>query len=145
MSAPGSYIDLKRTWKTGDTVTLTLRKALRLEPTPDNPRRAALMWGPLVLAADLGPETARRRGAPPALPPVLLTADRPVATWLKPDPARPGVFVAVAAGRAGSSTSAPLDITFEPFYRLHERTYAVYWDLFTPAEWDKRAAKSPSK
>jgi hypothetical protein len=28
-----------------------------------------------------------------------------------------------------------------PFYRLHERTYAVYWDLFTPPEWEKRAAE----
>ena len=35
-------------------MTLVLPKALRLEPLPDNPRRAAIMWGPLVLAGDLG-------------------------------------------------------------------------------------------
>ena len=28
-----------------------------------------------------------------------------------------------------------------PFYRLHRRTYAVYWDLFTGAEWEARAAE----
>jgi hypothetical protein len=32
-------------------------------------------------------------------------------------------------------------VDFVPFYRLHRRTYAVYWDLFTPAEWEKRAAE----
>jgi hypothetical protein len=29
-------------------------KALRLEPTPDMPRRVAILWGPLVLAGNLG-------------------------------------------------------------------------------------------
>ena len=24
---------------------------------------------------------------------------------------------------------------------LHRRLYSVYWDLFTPAEWDKKAAE----
>jgi hypothetical protein len=30
-------------------------------------------------------------------------------------------------------------VDFVPFYRLHRRTYAVYWDLFTQQDWDKRA------
>ncbi len=30
---------------------------------------------------------------------------------------------------------------FVPFYRLHRRTYAIYWDLFTPQEWDQRATE----
>lgn len=57
----GTYVELKRTWKTGDTVEISLPKTLRLEPTPDDPRVAAIMWGPLVLAADLGPERERGR------------------------------------------------------------------------------------
>jgi hypothetical protein len=28
-----------------------------------------------------------------------------------------------------------------PFYRLHRRLYAAYWDVFTPAEWEQRAAE----
>lgn len=28
-----------------------------------------------------------------------------------------------------------------PFYRLHRRTYALYWDLFTQPEWEKKAAE----
>jgi hypothetical protein len=28
-----------------------------------------------------------------------------------------------------------------PFYRLHRRTYSIYFDLFTPTEWEKKAAE----
>jgi uncharacterized protein len=62
LTKPGSYIELKRKWESGDTVAVTLPKTLRLEPTPDNARVAAILWGPLVLAGDLGPERERRGG-----------------------------------------------------------------------------------
>jgi hypothetical protein len=34
----------------------------------------------------------------------------------------------------------PGDVTLSPFYRMHHRRYAVYWDLFTPEEWTRREA-----
>jgi len=133
----GSYVELKRTWKSGDIVELTLPKTLRLEPLPDNPRRVAIMWGPLVLAGDLGPETQRRgRGGRAQQPtvPVFVAADRPVTEWLKPVEGKSGHFHTEGVGRES-------DVDFVPFYRLHRRTYGIYWDLFTPADWDKRAAE----
>src|SRR5207245_8780415 len=45
-----SYVELKRLWRSGDVVEVTLPKALHLEHLPDNPHRVSLMWGPLVLA-----------------------------------------------------------------------------------------------
>src|SRR5450759_697019 len=60
LPAAGSYVEVNRTWKTGDTVDIVLPKTLRVEPLPDNANRVALMWGPLVLAGDLGP--IQRRG-----------------------------------------------------------------------------------
>ncbi len=33
---PGSYVELKRTWKTGDSVSLVLPKTLRIEGLADN-------------------------------------------------------------------------------------------------------------
>ena len=133
----GSYVLLKRTWKTGDAITLTLPKTLRLEPLPDNPRRVAILWGPLVLAGDLGPEDGRPGSAPGSAPdnvPVFVAAQRPVTDWLKPVADQPGRFRTVGVGK-------DRDVDFVPFYRLHRRTYAVYWDLFTPSEWDQRAAE----
>jgi uncharacterized protein len=135
-----SFVELKRTWKSGDVVSITLPKTLRLEPLPDNPRRVAILWGPLVLAGDLGEEPAeegrdrRRRAAETDPVPVFVAAERPVAEWLKPVADKPGSFRTVGVGK-------DRDVEFVPFYRLHRRTYAVYWDLFTPPEWDKRAAE----
>ena len=137
-SAPpksGTFVEVKRVWKTGDEVALRLPKTLRLEPLPDNPHRAAILWGPLVLAGDLGPEDqARARAVRGGGAPVLVAAERPVADWLKPRPGQPGRFRTEGVGR-------DREVEFVPFYRLHRRTYAVYLDLFTPAEWNRRAAE----
>jgi hypothetical protein len=65
---------------------------------------------------------------------VFVAADRPVTEWLKPVEGKPGQFRTDGVGRES-------DVDFMPFYRLHRRTYGIYWDLFTPADWDKRAAE----
>src|SRR5262249_49940346 len=131
---PGNYVELTRKWKTGDTVELVLPKKLHEDPIPDNPKRVALMWGPLVLAGDIGPENRRRRPNREDLSvvPVFVAGDRDVSQWLKPVADKPGDFHTDGVGH-------DRDIDFVPFYRLHERTYAVYWDLYTDADWQKRA------
>lgn len=133
-----SYTELKRTWRAGDTVEVALPKSLRLEALPDNPRRAAVMWGPLVLAGDLGPEQrgfGRQRGTSTnqTVVPNLVAAERPVAEWVQAVVDKPGVFRTVGVGREK-------DVELVPFYRLHHRAYSVYWNLFTPEEWKKKAS-----
>jgi hypothetical protein len=138
---PGSYVEIKRTWRSGDSVDVVLPKRLRQEPLPDNPRRVAMMLGPLVLAGDVGPEQLRPRrewdpGAPPPPPPpapapALIAAERPLESWLKPVDGKPGVFRTSGVGLGE-------ELEFTPFYRLHRRRYGIYWDLFTPAEWDEK-------
>jgi uncharacterized protein len=132
-SKPGSYVELKRAWKDGDTVTLVLPKTLRVEPTPDNPQRVALMWGPLVLAGDLGPE---RRGEPVLSIPSFVSA-RPITEWVKPVAEKPGNFR--TSGRDLDDKVVDLDLV--PFYRLHRRTYEIYWDLYTPENWKTKLAE----
>ncbi len=78
---PGSFIDIKRTWKTGDRVELTIPMSLRLETMPDNPRRVAILYGPTVLAGELGPEDQTTLVN---LVPALVTGDRELSEWLKP-------------------------------------------------------------
>jgi uncharacterized protein len=129
----GSYVELKRTWKTGDTVSLVLPKTLHVEGLADNGRRAALMWGPLVLAADLGPE---RRGGSAAESTSLVTGEKPVAEWLQPVADNLGVFRTVGVGRSTDDKAS--EVEFVPFYRLHRRTYSVYWDLYTNDGWTKK-------
>jgi uncharacterized protein len=135
---PGSYVELKRTWKNGDTVELVLPKTLHVEPTPDTPSRVALMWGPLVLAGDLGPERERRGGGGAPIAPVpSFVSDGAVTDWLKPVADKPGNFH--AAGRDTDDQARKIDLV--PFYRLHRRTYAVYWDLYTTGGWKQKLAE----
>src|SRR5262249_49420155 len=57
-TAPQSYAVVERVWKTGDTVEIRLPMTLRTEGFRDNPRRLALMYGPLVLCARTEPRAA---------------------------------------------------------------------------------------
>jgi len=137
----GYYVELKRTWTTGDSVEVTLPKTLRLEPVPDNPGRAAIMWGPLVLAGDLGPERRRGRDGDEGIDvPVFVAAERPVSEWLKPAEGEPGKFRTDGVGRIPDAVDRAKDVELVPFYRLHRRAYATYWDLFTGAEWEREKA-----
>jgi DUF1680 family protein len=133
LPAPGSYVDIKRQWKSGDVIALKLPKYLHAEPLPDNAARVALMWGPLVLAGDMGPE------GKPVSTPVFVARDKPVAQWLKPVAGKAGAFVGVGQDIEKVGQQKPVD--FVPFYRLHERTYSATFDLYTPAEWQQKSVQ----
>jgi hypothetical protein len=139
-----AFLNITREWRDGDTIDIRLPKSLWLEPTPDNPGRAAILWGPLVLSGDLGPERRRSESEehedvarPPSVP-VLVAAHLPVDSWLKPDGKEPGRFRTTGVGRLPAAEEQPVDLELVPFYRLHRRTYAAYWDLFTPEEWEAK-------
>jgi len=136
---PSSYIEMVREWKSGDKVQLSLPKSVRLEPTPDNKQVAAIMWGPLLLAGDLGP---RREGpggnAARIVAPVLVAAERPVTEWVAPSATRAGDFVAAKVARDPAQPAPPVDVALAPFYRTHRRTYSAYFDVVTAEEFEAR-------
>jgi DUF1680 family protein len=135
-AAAGSYVDVTRAWKTGDTIELTLPKALHLERLANDPHRAAIMWGPLVLAGDLGPEPQRFGDSSDRQPlnvdiPVLVTASSKLTDWIKPAADKPGTFRTDGVGK-------PRDLDLVPFYRLHRRVYMSYFDVYSPADWKRK-------
>jgi len=138
LAKPDSYVEITRKWKKGDTVELTLPKTLRKEPLPDNPNRFALMWGPLVLAGDLGPEQqeeGRRRHRDAGevdSAPVLVASAQSVNDILQPVSGKPGTFTTRNVGLISN-------ITLVPFYELPRRRYEIYWDMYTPEEWKKKS------
>lgn len=119
--SPGNYITLQRTWQKGDVVELELPMRLYTEAMPDNPKRIALLYGPLVLAADLGPDPMLRT-------PVLVPGDRPVEAWVRPVEGAPTEFEITDAAKPGT-------LRLRPFNTIHENRYAVYFDKYTDAEW----------
>jgi DUF1680 family protein len=52
---PGSYLELRRVWSDGDSVEIELPMQLAEENLPGDEATVAALYGPLVLAADLGP------------------------------------------------------------------------------------------
>jgi DUF1680 family protein len=127
---PGSFIELKRTWRNGDRIELTLPMSLRLEPMADNPQRVAVLYGPTVLAGDLG---AEQQSWSVSLMPALVADGTEPSNWMKPVAGAPITFRTASAVR-------PADVTLYPFYRMHHKRYAVYWDLLNEQQWNEREA-----
>jgi len=129
---PGAdgYLALTRTWKTGDRVEVQLPLALRTEPLPDNPKRVAALYGPIVLAGELG-----SAGQPaPSRIPVFLTQGKPLESALRPS----GKSLTFESKRG---VCRPGTVAFSPFYAIHDKRYSVYFDLFTESEWQAREAQ----
>jgi DUF1680 family protein len=130
---PGSFVSLDRKWKNGDKVDVNFPFSLRLETMPDNANRIAVLYGPLVLAGDLG-QVEDPAANDPMYVPVLMTSDRNPNSWLKAVDNSPNTFETKNVGQ-------PRDITLKPFYKTHDRRYSVYWDMYTPEEWKKVQAE----
>jgi hypothetical protein len=131
--APDGYLHLRRRWQAGDTVELTLPLRLRLEATPDDASVCALLQGPLVLAADLGPASAPFAGLEPAL-----VGDDLLASVVPRD--------AAAARYATRGLGRPADLELAPFFSQHDRRTAVYFRRHTPSGWkDALAAQAAER
>ncbi len=125
-SVPSSFVRINRKWQDGDKVAVSFPFSLRLESMPDDTNRVAIMYGPLVLAGELGPKDDPR-AAEPAYVPILLTDDRNPSTWANPTGKENTFKVA--------EVSHPRDFTLRPFYEIYDHTYSVYWDIFTDESW----------
>ncbi|WP_335306290.1 glycoside hydrolase family 127 protein [Sphingomonas adhaesiva] len=120
------YAIVTRRWKAGDAVAITLPMELRTESTPGDADTIALLHGPIVLAADLGPVETK---------------------WDSPDPALVGANLlagftpaAAPATYATRGVVRPQDMTFVPFYRQSQRRSAVYFKHFSDAAWASEEA-----
>jgi uncharacterized protein len=140
---PGSYVSIDRQWRSGDTVQVQLPMSLHMEALPDDPHIQALMYGPIVLAGDLGTEGLsglKRYG--PSAPPLGRVSSIEVPTFVadsaadvlarvKPVIGKPLTFQTTGLGK-------PNDVTLIPLYKTFEPRYTVYWTIYNPAEYDAR-------
>ena len=131
---PGSYITLDREWREGDCVEVTYPMHLALEATPDDPSRAALLYGPVVLAGELGTE-GMQAPAPDSDPSKYndyytydyhIPAGLPVS--LECDKTHPEAAVQRIADDALCFRTAD-GVTVSPLYDVHRQRYVVYWKI----------------
>ena len=145
-AAPGSYLALHREWKAGDKVEMQLPMHLHVEAMPDDASIQAFLYGPLVLAGDLGGEglteahivgpnlrvgvagieqsgspLAAVNSAPPVPPiqiPTFKAAGEPD-SWIRPAD-KPLAF---------RTTGQKEDVTLVPLNGLFDKRYSVYWQV----------------
>lgn len=144
-SVPGQWAEVRGAWQAGDRLQLTIPMGLRSEALPGVPGKVALLYGPLVLAGDLGPvpESGRfpyardhreNERAPAATVPVLVAES--VTAALQAVRRQPGEALAFRTEGLGR----PAEITLRPYKDLPYNYYNVYWDLLTPAAWQSQEA-----
>ena len=132
---PGSYIAVTRQWKDGDKIEANYPMEIQLETTPDNPQKGALIYGPLVLAGELGTE-GMQSPAPfsnPELYNDYYTYNYHIPaglnTTLQVDLKHPERCLQ----RTGKSLEFrnQQGTLLKPLYDLHRQRYVAYWDLKT--------------
>ncbi len=147
---PGSYAVIERTWKTGDRLDVDWSLTLRTEMLPRSKEWISVLWGPVVLAGELG--TAGLEGldfrgthnyvATQALPldkaPVFIGNISDVIAKVKPVEGRALAF-------RTKRLVLPADVTLAPFYRVHRQRYAVYWRLMDRAAYDAERRSDAGK
>jgi DUF1680 family protein len=124
------YAEIRRKWKNSDKIEISLPMDLHNESMPDNADRIAFLYGPIVLAADLGDSMPD----PVFGTPVLLTDNRNIKDWVKHVDLKTLTFETKDIGQ-------PKDITLKPFYTLYNKYYSVYFDFFTQTGWLTRKAE----
>ena len=146
-STPASYVAVDREWRDGDRVEVDLPMRTRLERLPDGSDYAAIMHGPILLAAPTGAEQIdglvagsgrmAHTSVGPYLPldaaPMLVGDAAALADRIEAVPGRPLTFRAPGAIRP----SAARDLQLVPFFRVHDSRYMIYWRVATPEGYER--------
>ena len=152
-STPSSYIAIEREWRDGDVVELTLPMHVTLEELPNVPNYVAIMRGPILLGARMGTDhldglvADDSRWGHIAHGPLVSVFDTPFLigeradilaklTAMQPVPGKPMCFTV-----PGLFTGKYKDLQLEPFFRIHDCRYMMYWLSMTEQEYaDYQAA-----
>ena len=131
-SRPGSYATVSRQWKTGDAVEVKMPMSLRTEGFRDNPRKLAVMYGPLVLRGEFNPHDSF--WAIVADPGQIVSSIRPVKV-------KPLVFNAFAPvfRKFPDLSLSRRPVGLSPLYQEYKGPYIVYWDVLDEAQWKAKA------
>lgn len=129
----GSYIAITREWKDNDNISATFPMQLHVETTPDNPKKVALFYGPIVLAGERGTEGIETPApfSNPTLYNDYYTYNYQIPanlrTTLKLDTKHPERTLH-RVGNKLEFISSQNDV-IRPLYDIHHQRYIVYWDL----------------
>ncbi len=137
-SKPSSYVAIDRKWNAGDVVTIILPMHISIEHLPNVPQYIAFLNGPILLGARTGNEDlkgliaddsrwghiAGGKKLPVTESPVLIADDiSKISDNLVQSKDNPVNFVF----SRDSKMINPREIELEPFARIHDSRYTIYW------------------
>jgi DUF1680 family protein len=135
---PESYVTVDRKWRNGDHVDIQLPMTLHVAPLPGTTNIVALLYGPVVLAGNLGTidmpadiyaidQTKFVKWPAPRVPVLVADSTKELLEHVHPTD-QPLVFQTKDLGE-------PNDVTLIPFYQANHERYNVYWTVDSKAEW----------
>lgn len=141
---PSSYAAVERNWKKGDEVQILLPMHNAIEKMPNVPNYIAIMHGPILLGAKTGTEDLKGLIADDGRWAHIAGGER-----LPVDKAPIIIENSVAdiAGKITPVKDKPLTFTtslnmvnkaaieLEPFYRIHDARYMIYWMWLTESQY----------
>ena len=132
---PGRFVTIRREWQPGDELTARVPMSLRTEALRGTDDTVAFLYGPVVLAGDLGPMERSETfpyakdqwdnfEAPDIPVPALAGDPRSITGALEAVPGKPLTF-----RTEGVLDGEPVDIELKPYADLAYRRYNVYWTV----------------
>ena len=146
----GGFVKITRKWSKGDKVEVELPMSVRAIPLPDNSDNYSFMYGPVVLAAEIGRQEqlgmyaddsrgghiAAGRQIPLQEMPVIVGNKDELLKMISKVEGKPLTFHLSGTAPAKYQNG----MTLVPFSSLHECRYMVYWPVLSEDQWKERVA-----
>ena len=137
------YISIERKWKKGDTIKVTLPMTLKQVSTPDGANYYSFMYGPIVLAANMGKEEQTgmyaddSRGGHIAHGRKLPATEMPTLIKEKLSITKKEGVKGLKFALKGAMPEKFAEIELVPFNELYECRYMVYFPIVSADEYAK--------
>jgi DUF1680 family protein len=141
---PSSYFAIERNWKKGDEVQILLPMQNSIEKMPNVSNYVAIMHGPILLGAKTGTEDLKglvaddgrwghiaggERLRVDQAPIIIENTVEDIARKLTPVKDKPFTFT------TSFNMQNRAEIELEPFYRIHDSRYMIYWMWLTESQY----------
>ncbi|MFZ1289336.1 MAG: beta-L-arabinofuranosidase domain-containing protein [Melioribacteraceae bacterium] len=147
-SSPSTYFAIERLWNIGDTVEIFLPMHNSVESLPNVSEYIAFLHGPILLGAKTGTEDlagliaddgrwsqyASGKRMPLDKSPIIISENiKNLSKKLIPVEDKPFTFKAPDLNLIN-----PIEILFEPFFKIHDSRYMMYWMALTNNQYKTR-------
>ena len=148
-SSPSSYIKIDKIWKNGDVVNINTPMKVSIEEMPNVPNYISILRGPILLGAKTEKGNMKRfiandsRMGHVAYGPLVPSFEAPFIIGNRDEIQDKLNNMQPIAGKPLSYTIPGLvqqekykDLIFEPFFRIHDSRYVIYWQSMSQKEFE---------